>query len=143
MLELTLTLNQATFAPGQAINAQVRLRNAGREAVTVNGRLALNTPYAPEEMREIAFRLADPAGALLDFQVKVNVGEPADNEFKTLAPGEAIKRSYNLAKYFKVAFPGTFSVQAIYQNQSEPVSRPGQPVWKGEVASPVITFVVQ
>ena len=142
-LTLTLTLTQATFAQGEPINAQVRLRNSGGEAATVNGRLAVNTPYAPEEMREIAFTLTDPTGALVDFQVKVNIGAPGDTDFRTLAPGEAIAQSYNLAKYFALVLPGVYAVQALYQNQSEPEAHSGQGVWKGEVAAPAATFTVR
>ena len=143
MLELTLNLNKASFAPGEPINGKITLRNAGSDAVKVNGRLALNTPYAPEEMREIAFVLSDPSGAPLDFRAKVNVGAPKDDEFKTLQPGEAIAQSYNLAKYYDLRKPGTYSVQAAYQNQSEPEFPNGTGVWKGEVTSPVEKFTVQ
>ena len=143
MLELTLTLNQDKYAPGEPINSLVRLRNAGSEAVKVNGRLAINTPYAPEEMRDIAFAVSDPSGAVVDFQLKVNVGAPADNEFKTLQPGEVIEQSYNLARYYDLKRPGTYSVQAAYQNQSEPGMPPGTSVWKGEVKSAEARFAVQ
>ncbi len=143
MLELTLNLNKAQFAAGEPITGRITLRNAGSDAVKVNGRLALNTPYAPEEMREIAFALSDPSGAPLDFQAKVNIGAPRDNQFKTLAPGEAIERSYNLAAYYDLAKPGTYAVQAVYQNQSEPESANGTNVWKGEVKSLVARFTVQ
>ena len=142
MLELTLTLNQDTFGPREPILGQLRLRNGGSEAVKVNGRLAINTPYAPEEMRDIAFAVSDPAGVVLDFQLKVNVGEPADDEFKTLQPGEVIERRFDLARYYDLGRPGVYSVRVEYQNQSEPQSPNGTPVWKGAVASPVMQFVI-
>ena len=142
MLEFTLTLNQITFAPGEPITGLVRLRNMDGEPATVNGRLALNTPYAPQGMREIAFRLTDPSGTPLEFQAKVNVGAPRDNHFKTLGPGEALERSYDLAQYYDFGQPGTYSVQAVYQNLSEPEAGHGPAVWQGEIESLPTTFTV-
>src|SRR6185295_8777795 len=137
MLELTLNFDQDTVAPGEPIKGVVRLRNAGSQSVRVNGRLAINTPYAPEEMRDLAFTVNDPSGSVLDFQLKVNVGAPADDEFKTLPPGEAIEKQFDLARYYDLKQAGAYSVRAEYQNQSEPQSPSGAPIWKGALASPV------
>ena len=143
MLELTLNVTAAKFSPGEPVTVKVALRNAGSEAVKVNSRLALNTPYAPAYMREITFRLMDPDGAPLEFQAKVNVGTPADDEFKTLQPGVSIEETYDLASYYDLDKPGRYAVQAIYQNSSEPASPNGVSVWKGEVKSPEGVFALQ
>jgi len=142
MLELTLDFNQTKFAPGEPINGVVRLRNVGPEPIPVNGRLAINTPYAPEEMRDIAFTVSGPAGANLDFQIKVNVGEPAESDFKTLQPGEVIEKRYDLARYYELVQPGTYSVRAEYQNQAESQPRHGPPAWRGSLESPVRQFII-
>lgn len=142
MLELKLNVSQAQYTKGETVEGKVTLRNAGSEPVKVNGRMALNAPFSPDEFREIALTLNDPAGRPLDFQTKVNIGEPAAGDFKTLKPGEAIEQSYDLGHFYDLQKPGMYSVQAVYQNQAEPAAPNGTSVWTGEVKSDVAKFTV-
>ena len=141
MLELKLNLGQGTFHAGEEMGATVTLRNAGGEPVMVNARLALNTAFAPAEYREVAIVISDPHGAPVLFEAKVNIGSPADRDFKTLQPGESVEHRYDLAAYYDLQKPGTYTMQAIYHNQAEPGTGNGG-VWKGEIKSAVERLTV-
>ena len=142
MLQLTLELNKSTFAAGEPISGKITLRNTGPESVEVNGRMALNAPFSPRVFREVALALQDPSGAPMDFQARVNIGAPRDNHFKSLAPGEVTEKTYNLADYYAFDKPGTYTVQATYQNQSQPAEPNGHAAWQGELTAPTVSFSV-
>ena len=141
MLELKLSLGQGTFHVGEEMGATVTLVNAGGEPVMVNGRLALNTAFAPSEYREVAIVVSDPQGAPVPFEAKVNIGSPAARDFKTLQPAESVQHRYDLAAYYDLKKPGTYAVQAIYHNQAEPGTG-DDGVWKGEIKSAVERLTV-
>lgn len=141
MLELTLSFDQASYAVGTPIAARVTLRNAGPEPALVNTRLALNRSSAPRDFRDVSLVITTASGDRLDFLPKVNIGTPKDSYFKSLAPGEAVERSYALQDYFRLDQPGSYTAQATYQNQVDPTS--GQPAWKGEVTSNPVSFTIK
>ena len=141
MLELTFSLDQADIAAGTPVMARVTLRNNGPEPALVNGRLALNTPFAPLPFRDVSLTVTGPSGDGLDFLPKVNIGTPRDSYFRSLAPGDVVERTYALQDYYSFDQPGRYSIQATYQNQADPTT--GQPAWKGEVTSNVASLVVQ
>jgi hypothetical protein len=141
MLELKVSLGQGPFHAGEEMGATVTLRNAGSEPVTVNGRLALNAAFAPKDYRDVALLVSDPQGAPVPFEAKVNIGSPAARDFKTLQPGEAVQHRYDLASFYDLQKPGTYSLQAVYQNQSEPGTGNGA-AWKGELKSAVERLTV-
>ncbi len=141
MLNLTLSLHRGSYAPGETVTGKVILKNDGPAAQVVNSRLGLNSAVAPQPFREIGFIISDPAGAEVVFTSKVNRGFPAAENFKALNPGETIEREYQIDKYYPLAQPGSYTIQAIYQNQSDP--QDGRVAWKGEIQSNTVSFRVE
>ncbi len=143
MLNLSLSLSKDTFRPDEPVEGTFTLRNAGAEPALVNARLGINTPHAPQEFRELALNVTGPAGQPLDFMARVNVGDPEDQDFKLLQPGESVESTYALSDYFLLEQPGAYQVHATYQNRSDPSHANGHAAWKGEVTSNPVTFTLQ
>lgn len=139
MLALSLELNQTAYTAQDEVKAKVTLTNTGSTPERVNGRLALNSPEAPDEFCEIKILIADSSGTELPFSARVNIGEPQDKHFQELAPGATVTRDYNLRNVFDLDTPGRYSVRAVYQNQSDPSTGKA---WKGEVVSGILAFGV-
>lgn len=141
MLKLALTLEAERFTVGQTIPAELVLQNAGDEPVLVNSRLTINKAFAPAPYREVYFVLDDPSGNPVDFLLKINIGEPQGDDFKELQPGETVERAFDLDMYYALEQPGTYSLQAIYENHAEPDD--GRKVWTGKVKSDPVSFEIE
>lgn len=141
MLELALSLDRDAYAPGDPIAGKVVLRNSGSTALVVNSRLALNSIFAPRPYREVSFLVTDPSDSEVEFGPRINRGRPKADDFKQLMPGDTLVREYAIQRYFALKKPGKYSVQAVYQNQSDPGT--GTEVWKGEIKSNVVSFTLQ
>ena len=140
-LELMLELDRDVYKLGQTIQAKVILRNAGSEPVLVNARLAWNREAAPFPFREITFQWTRSSGANPNFALIVDRGFPKDDDFIQLAPNATVERTFDITFYFEIEETGGYSLQAIYENQSEPED--GREVWKGELKSNLISFTVE
>lgn len=137
MIEFTLTLDQSAYrAPAQP-RATIRLTNAGDAAEIVNKRFALNYSDAAPYECEIKLMIHNGAGDELPFTSRVNIGDPADRHFAELAPGQSLAREYALERTYDVSSPGRYTIQALYQNQTDPSIGPA---WKGELTSNVVAF---
>lgn len=143
MLELSLSFNQDTYRPNEPVEGKFTLRNTGPEPALVNARLGINSPYAPDEFRELALDITGPAGQPLDFMARVNVGNPEDQDFKVLQAGASVEHTYTINYFFELVEPGAYQVRATYQNQSEPSQANGHQAWKGEVQSNPATLTIQ
>ena len=140
MLTLELDLDQDIYQPGAPVTVDLTLANTGPDPALVKSRLALNAPLVPAAFRDIAFVVTDPAGSALAFNARVNVGLPKAKDFKDLAAGEIIVREYAIDQFYTLAGPGRYTVQAVYQNQSDPPD--GRAAWQGELRSNLIAFEV-
>ncbi|HQX10612.1 MAG TPA: hypothetical protein PLG23_09270 [Thermoflexales bacterium] len=139
MIELTLTLDQTTYpAPAQP-RATIRLANVGDTAQIVNKRFALNYSDAAAYECEIKLMIHNNAGDELPFTSRVNIGDPADRHFAELGPGQSLAREYALARTYDVSTPGRYTIQALYQNQTDPSIGPA---WKGELLSNTVAFEI-
>ena len=141
MLNVILILDRDSYSLGESITAKVVLKNEGTSSQIVNGRLSLNSAVTPQPFREIAFAIFDPTGAEVGFALKVNRGFPEADDFKELRPGETIEDEYPIHKYYILNKPGKYTIQSIYQNQSDPGD--GREAWKGELKSNVVSFTVE
>jgi hypothetical protein len=101
--------------------------------VLVNGRLAVNSRWAPEPMREVVFTVVGPSGKPLRFGAKIRIGHPRPEHFRTLAPGESVETTCRLDRYFSLTEPGRYSVSAAYASTQDPGD--GRTAWKGRVSS--------
>ena len=130
---------QTTSARASQPRATIRLVNAGDAAIIVNKRFALNYSDAAAYECEIKLMIHNPAGDELPFTSRVNIGDPADRHFAELGPGQSLAREYALERTYDVSAPGRYTIQALYQNQTDPSIGPA---WKGELTSNTVTFEV-
>lgn len=136
MLELTLHLTRTTVAPDQSLDATFVLTNTGPDSMPVNRRLTLNHPDQIEECRELYLRVLDEAGEEVRFAAWLRVPELTTEDFASLAPGESVSQTYNLQDYYTLARPGTYSIQAMYENIFAPA---GGEAWQGKLESNTVT----
>ena len=94
----------------------VRITNAGNAPVWLNGRMLVNTPHAPVDMRELWFEITDPSGADIPFMAKVRTGEASEGEYVRLLPGQTHSVQVDLSTYYQMLVPGTYTVTAHYQD---------------------------
>lgn len=137
MIELSLTLDQTSDAASAGPRATIRLRNTGGTPETVNKRFALNYSDAAGYECEVKLFIQNRAGEELPFTARVNIGDPADRHFTELAPGQSVEREFDLARTYDVSTPGSYTIQALYQNGTNPSTGPA---WKGELMSNTVAF---
>jgi hypothetical protein len=140
MLKLALTLDQERIALGQPIHGKLSLQNAGDAPQLVNCRLTINKSFAPAVFREVYFTLNDPSGKPVDFMLKINIGEPRADDFRELAAGESAETEFDLDMYYMLEQPGTYSLQANYENHAQPDD--GREAWTGKVKSDPVEFAL-
>lgn len=140
MLTLTLTLNQTTYRVGEDIFATVVLTNTGTAPLTINTRFTLNSLSVSSNLREIGLRVMGSDKACLPFGARVNVGSPTDANFKEIAAGESLERRYQISNYYNLSKPDTYTIQAIYQNGTDPST---DSAWKGRVESDEVKIEVK
>ena len=111
----------------QAIELTVGLRNIGAGELWVNGRMLLNTPYAPKYMRELWFDVVGPGNQRIEFACKVRAGNAKPSDYRVLMPQESKQVQVRLSGCFDFTLPGTYLIRAKYQDGSEdvPPSPPG------------------
>jgi hypothetical protein len=138
-LTLTLRVSTAPSAVGAALSAELTLANTGPEPVVVNGRLAENTPHAPDPYREVTFELEGPDGKPLSFGPKIRIGAPQPSDAREIAPGASIKHSYDLARLYDLKKPGNYRVRAFYAS-APLIDARERPVWTEQVEAAWVTF---
>ncbi len=140
MLALSLNPTKPTYDSGEPVRVTIALSNAAAQPITVNKRLALNSPFAPAKFREIRLAISNEAGSESVFGAKINIGFPLEKDFAELEPQAKIERQFDLRQYFELNQPGRYILKAAYQNQCDPES--GQ-AWKGEVDSEPVSIEVK
>lgn len=137
---LLISLEELHYGPDQPVPLAVTLLNPGDSAVFVNARLALNTPFAPALFREVTLQIARTGAEALPFDARINIGAPREGDFRLLLPGEQVEKRYQLRNYYDLQ-PGTYSVQAVYQNR-QGFEQGDARAWQGEIVSDAITFTI-
>lgn len=140
-LILSMSLDKTRYMIGEEVLSTNILRNEGDRTVLVNKRLVCNSRAAPHEFRVISHRIIAPSGEELGFQAKINIGFPEPEDFVELRPGELVEGICSLSLFYELDTRGVYSVQAFYENQSDPEAG-GIVAWKGQLASKPITFTV-
>jgi hypothetical protein len=143
MLDLNLNFAKDSYRAGEPVEGTFTLRNSGAEPALVNARLGINSPYVPAQFRDLTVNVVAPSGDPLAFVARVNMGSPADQDFKLLQPGESVHGTFAINDFFELEQPGAYQVQATYHNQSEPSHVNGHAVWKGELKSNPATITIQ
>jgi hypothetical protein len=117
-LKFGLLLEKSEYSSDEPINVIFSLKNLGEQPVTVNQRFYVNSPESAKNQKEVYFRITSPSGSLLSGAHFYETGYPKTDYFKLLAPGQEAKSEYprNLKGYFELTEPGTYTVEAVYQN---------------------------
>ncbi len=138
-LELTLRFEQTTYYVSEPVVAVVTLRNIGKEAILINSRMAMDLPYRPSPIREIAFKVTTPSGENYWPSVKINNWFVQSSDFVALSPGDYMEKNYNLsASSYEFIEGGVYRVVANYQNNIDPSyidPDDTRIAWKGELNS--------
>jgi hypothetical protein len=138
-LTLKATLSKHHFALDEPINVTVDLVNISAQPITVNKRMAINNRHAVAAFRELSFIVTTAGGETLPFLLKINVGFTTDSDFGLLNPGESVNVQTTLSDAFEFNLAGTYSLMAVYENQSEPKHGAA---WKGVIESAPVIFAV-
>ena len=139
MLGFEIEFGEQAYESGDSILATLSLTNSGQESALVNARMAPNAANAPDEMRDVVFKVRSPSGDELPLRVFINVRPPSDKDFIELAAGESVSTNIDLTNLYSFAEPGNYTVQAIYTNVNNPSTGTA---WKGQLASDVVTITV-
>ncbi|MEW6281143.1 MAG: hypothetical protein AB1758_21205 [Candidatus Eremiobacterota bacterium] len=134
-LEFRISLGATSYRQGQAIPCQMELRNVSPRPLRVNGRLLVNWPNPSPH--EVFFEVTGPRGYLLPFQLLVRAGDPLDEDYLLLEPGESTRYECDLAECFRIQSPGLYRLQAVYENVSG-----GEEVWSGRLRSNPLEFTL-
>jgi hypothetical protein len=128
-LVLSLELAPASARVGAAIVAKVTLQNVGGTPRLVNARLALNSLHAPAPFREVLLSIHTPDRIESRFVCKINIGHATEDDLVELAHGASVSARYDLHRYYDLARPGPYTVQASY------ASSLATPAWTGTLTS--------
>ena len=139
-LILEIEMDKSTNQFNNPIFVIVRLKNLGDDPVTVNGRMSVNYPNAPDALRDITFIVTDPNGEPVSFKASVNIRPPEKEDILVLSPGEMIEKKYNIVILYSIEEIGSYSAYAIYHNSFE--TDHNILTWKGELPSNIVRFEV-
>lgn len=138
-LELTLRFEQTNYHIGEPVVAIVTLKNIGTETIIINSRMAIDLPYRPSPMREIAFNVITPSGEDYWPSVKINNRFFQSGDFIALTSSDYVEVIYNLSNdSYEFIETGIYRVTANYQNTVDPSivdPEDNRIAWKGELNS--------
>lgn len=132
-LTLTLSMDKSTYRLGESMRVSTSLQNTGDKDVIIHNRMALNSPNAPELVRDITYIIMGPTGERVPFLARVSVRPTNTDDFIVLSPGETIEQSYNIDEFYYIRDIGSYTIFAVYQNMLD--SDNNIPIWKGELTS--------
>ena len=119
------------YLAGGPIALTVIVTNLFDRPLLMNSRMLVNHPRLEGEM---SFRITDPSGKKVEIRRLVTPLSLRDRDFVTLARGESMQRSVDLADLFDINLKGTYHVQAFYHNEID-YTLEDQKAWKGLVWS--------
>jgi hypothetical protein len=135
-LKFYLQIKKADFKLGEPVEVLIALKNSGKIPLWVNSRLLVNYATHPHE---VYFKITGPT-EVIPFKLKIRAGEPTEQDFVLLAPGQIIFKNLNLEKAFALEKGGTYKVQAFYENQK---SLAHKKVWQGKLSSNTLSFTLK
>jgi hypothetical protein len=125
---------------GEPVTLTVALLNTGDEPIGVNARMLFNHETAPPGYGEIFVRIAGPPAYENLTRFTIRAGQPRDDDFQVLQPGERVVRTYELRRYQSLHLPGEYRVRVLYRNAVRRTLG-GVPVFAGSVDAPPVTHV--
>lgn len=139
MIKFTISTNRNEFQSGSAIPCKLTLTNSGERSLYVNKRLLVNYP---DQQHDVFFEIVDTAGNEVTFLLDINAGDPDDEHYSELQPGDSLDKEIDLNELFKWKV-GTYRLKATYENDSVPAELRGKNVWKGRIESNALTIKIQ
>jgi hypothetical protein len=103
--------------------------------------LLVNQSFAPTSVRDVEFVITRPSGKTSEYRFLVNAHLPQARDFRILAAGDTVEVQLCLTDKYLLNETGEYTVQAIYQNQSDPGD--GRTAWKGELKSNEVKFTIE
>lgn len=140
-LRLMILIPQSSVQANNSIEVTIKLINVDTQPIKINKRLLVNNYHAPSVFRELSFIITSSNGEVLPFTRKINVGFVKPADFKILNPGEHVETTFSLDQGFNLTTPGSYSLKAIYENQSG--SEEDRLIWKGTLNSNNVIFTIK
>lgn len=146
-LKFDLSLNQNSYEKGERIRVTLTLTNNSNMRILVNKRMAINFPSKDREVDLYLFTINDsgekkqkPFFGSQQIIMIVPTLQPSD--YYWLDPNESVQQIFsNIGFYYDELAPGNYSIQAVYQNQTDPEN--GEIAWKGELKSEEFLFTIE
>ena len=140
-LSLHLSTDQSTYHMNQRMLVVLTLQNSSSNNLLIQKRLVVNTKGVLPPVRDVFFSISTPSGGELEFDLLPNTPLVSPSDFLELTKGESISRSISLTTYYQFKEIGTYTVQAVYENQSDPGD--GRTAWKGIITSNTVNFTIE
>jgi hypothetical protein len=144
-LSLDLSLINDVFSSDDSLMATLVLKNETQNVLIVNKRMAPNGLLLIQDdapLGEVAFIIKDPDGKVLNFNARMHLVFPHDEDFVKLGPDKSIAYSYDLFTYYETYKTfGEYTIQALYHNEA--VVDGKSPVWVGKIFSNSVNFKVE
>ena len=117
-MKLALSFDKSEYAGNEPISASVNLVNTSKKNIWINKRFYLGTEQMPAQERDWYFIVTSPSGDKLESIYSFAAGFPKSDFFQALAPGEqaALERPRNIRGFYDFKEPGTYKLQAVYEN---------------------------
>ena len=114
--QLDVTLPSRVPSGDAKIVGTITFINAGLKPLWVNGRMLLNSEYAPPVTREVWLEIEGPNSRKVEFRCKVRAGAAKPGDFVLLKSQEKKSIKVNLSDCFDFHEPGTYTIHANYQD---------------------------
>jgi hypothetical protein len=115
MVKAIYTPGSSSYAPDEEIKCLAYVKNVGASTLTVNGLLTGGHESDPDAV--LYFTITGPTGAAIPFEAKYKAAAPRAEDFKSLQPGEAVYKIYDLnSGAFDFTASGAYTIRAIYKN---------------------------
>jgi hypothetical protein len=138
-LEVAVRATKPRHAAKEPLEVEASVTNVSAAPLLVNARLLLNLDGLEGELF-LEVRTAD--GQPVPFQSMVLPAELKDGHFRVLQPGEALRRTLDLAERYTGGEPGDYEVRAVYRNEAE-WTRGGLVAWTGSASSQPVRLSVR
>lgn len=117
-IQLVFSSDKSQYAANEPVLVDIRLINNSKNNLWVNKRFYLGTDKMPENERDWYILVTTPSGEKLESKYSFAAGFPKSDFFQNLEPGQeaAAERPRNIRGFYDFQEPGTYRLQAVYEN---------------------------
>ncbi len=112
---LAVLLERNVVRPGEETPIEAILTNRGESTVVLNSRLGMG--YSDSAERELYCEIRagqQPYFGYEPFIMDYHRKELDEQFFPQLAPGESLRKTYDLQRWYRLLQPGDYSVRVVY-----------------------------